>query len=229
MKPTETLARETTPDGEPLVLSRRDGIYLLSVGGMELMTSRAHGSEDALASLACAAIAERKAPRVLLGGLGFGYTLRAALDRLPPKARVVVCEIFPSLVAWNRDILAGLAGRPLEDPRVTAVVADVGTLLDGREPFDAILLDVDNGPEAFTLRSNGRLYTADGLARLSRSLTERGVLAVWSAAADPAFEGRLRRAGFEARTERASARGGAKGRRDAIFLARKLTPRRPLS
>jgi|SRR6185295_4426822 len=221
MKPTEILARERTPDGEELMLSRRDGTYLLSVGGMELMTSRAHGSEDALARLACAAIAERKAPRLLLGGLGFGYTLRAALDRLPAKAEVVVCEVFPSLLAWNRGVLAGLAGRPLADPRVTAVVADVRTLLDGRETFDAILLDVDNGPEAFTLRSNGSLYTADGLARLSRSLKEKGVLAVWSAAADPAFEGRLRRAGFEARTERVTARGGARGRLDAIFLARR--------
>jgi spermidine synthase len=220
VKPTETLAREKTPDGEELVLSRRDGVYLLSVGGMELMTSRAHGSEDALARLACAAIAGRKAPRVLLGGLGFGYTLRAALDRLPAKAEVVVCEVFPSLLAWNRGVLAGLAGRPLEDRRVKAVLADVGTFLDGRERFDAILLDVDNGPEAFTLRSNARLYTVEGLVRLAQSLTAKGVLAVWSAVADPAFEGRLRRAGFEARTERTSSRGGDKGRLDAIFLGR---------
>ena len=221
MKPTETLARETTSDGEELVLSRRDGIYLLSVDGMELMSSRSHGSEDALARLACAAIAGSKAPRVLVGGLGFGYTLRAALDLLPPQARVVVCEVFPALLAWNRGPLAELAGRPLEDPRVRAVRADVRSLLGGGERFDAILLDVDNGPEAFTLRSNESLYTAGGLASLSRSLTEKGVLAIWSAAADPAFESRLRRAGFDACTERASARGGAKGRRDAIFLARR--------
>jgi len=221
VKPTETLARETTSDGEELVLSRRDGIYLLSVDGMELMSSRSHGSEDALARLACAAIAGSKAPRVLVGGLGFGYTLRAALDLLPPQARVVVCEVFPALLAWNRGPLAELAGRPLEDPRVRAVRADVRSLLGGGERFDAILLDVDNGPEAFTLRSNESLYTAGGLASLSRSLTEKGVLAIWSAAADPAFESRLRRAGFDARTERASARGGAKGRRDAIFLARR--------
>lgn len=221
MKPTETLARETTPDGEELVLSRRDGVYLLSVDGMELMTSRAHGSEDALARLALEAIAERGAPRVLVAGLGFGYTLRAALDHLPRRARVVVCEVFPSLVAWNRGPLAELASRPLDDPRVKVVQADVRMLLAGHERFDAILLDVDNGPEAFTLRSNDRLYTAAGLARLSRSLTARGVLAVWSAAADPAFVSRLRRAGFETRTERVSARGGAKGRRDAIFVARR--------
>ena len=221
MKPTETLARERTPDGEELVLSRRDGVYLLSVDGLELMSSRAHGSEDALARLACAAVAERQAPRVLVGGLGFGYTLRATLDHLPAGARVVVCEVFPSLLEWNRGLLAGLAGRPLDDPRVMAVPADVRTLLDGRERFDAILLDVDNGPEAFTLRSNGRLYSAGGLARLSRSLTERGVLAVWSASADPAFESRLRRAGFEARTERVAARAGGRGRRDAIFVARR--------
>ena len=221
MKPTEMLARDRTPDGEELVLSRRDGVYLLSVEGMELMTSRAHGSEDALASLACAAVAKLKAPRVLVGGLGFGYTLRAALGHLPRDARVVVCEVFPSLLEWNRGPLAELAGRPLEDPRVKAVRADVRTLLDGPERFDAILLDVDNGPEAFTLRSNGQLYSADGLGRLWRSLTRGGMLAVWSAVPGPAFEGRLRRAGFEVRTERASARGGGKGRLDTIFLARR--------
>jgi spermidine synthase len=221
MKPTETLARARTSDGEELVLSRRDGVYLLSVDGLELMSSRSHGSEDALARLACAAVAERKAPRVLVAGLGFGYTLRAALDHLPRGAKVVVCEVFPSLLTWNRGPLAKLAGRPLDDPRVRAVRADVGSLLDGRERFDAILLDVDNGPEAFTLRSNDRLYTAGGLARLSRSLTEKGVLAVWSSAADRAFEERLRRAGFEAWSERAAARGGARGRRDTIFLARR--------
>jgi spermidine synthase len=217
VKPTEILARETTPEGDELVLSRRDGTYSLSVGGQELMTSRAHGSEEALARLACEAIAEKRTPRVLVGGLGFGYTLRAALDRLPRGAAVVVCEVFASLLGWNRSLLADLAGRPLEDRRVTAIHADVQTLLDGRQRFDAILLDVDNGPEGFTLRSNDSLYSAEGLARLSRSLTVGGVLAVWSSSASPEFLRRLRKAGFEARTESVPTRSGGK-RRDTIFL-----------
>lgn len=221
MKPTETLARERTPEGDELVLSRRDGVYHLSVAGEELMTSRVHGSEEALARLACAALAEKKAPRVLIGGLGFGYTLRAALEHLPRGARVVVCEVFASLLDWNRGVLADLAGRPLDDRRVRARRADVQDLLDGSERFDAILLDIDNGPHAFTLRSNASLYSQAGLARLWQSLTERGVLAVWSSSPAPEFAGRLRRAGFEPWTERVSARGDARRRNHTIFLARR--------
>jgi spermidine synthase len=220
VKPTVTLARETTPEGEDLVLSRRDGTYSLSVGGQELMTSRVHGSEEALARLACEAMAEKKTPRVLVGGLGFGYTLRAALDRLPRGGAVVVCEVFESLLGWNRGLLADLAGRPLEDRRVTVLQTDVQTLLDGRGRFDAILLDVDNGPQAFTLRSNDSLYTADGLARLSRNLAPRGVLAVWSSSASPEFQRRLRKAGFEAWMESVPPHRGSK-RRDTIFLGRR--------
>jgi spermidine synthase len=220
MKPTEILARERTPEGDELVLSRRDGAYSLSIAGQELMTSRVHGSEEALARLACAAIAEKRTPRVLVGGLGFGYTLRAALDHLPRGAVVVVCEVFASLLSWNRGVLADLAGRPLEDRRVTAVRADVQSLLDGRQRFDAILLDVDNGPQAFTLRSNDSLYTAEGLGRLSRSLTAGGVLAVWSSSPSPEFQRRLRKAGFEAKAESVPTRRGGK-RRDTIFLGRR--------
>jgi len=223
VKPTEVLARERTPEGDELVLSRRDGAYSLSVGGEELMTSRVHGSEEALARLACAAIAEKKTPRVLVGGLGFGYTLRAALDHLPRGAAVTVCEVFASLLGWNRGVLADLAGRPLEDRRVTAVRADVQTLLDShdsRERFDAILLDVDNGPQAFTLRSNDSLYTAEGLGRLSRSLTAGGVLAIWSSSPSPEFQRRLKKAGFEARAENVLTRRGGK-KRDTIFLGRR--------
>jgi len=225
MKPIETLAREKTPEGDELVLTRRDGVYHLIVDGVELMTSLVHGSEEDLARLAAEAIAKKKTPRVLVGGLGFGYTLRAALDHLPPGGRVVVCELFASLLQWNRDLLGGLAGRPLDDRRVEVVLADVRIYLDGRERFDAILLDVDNGPEALTLRSNGGLYTEAGLERLSRSLTDGGVVAFWSSSPSPAFERRLRRAGFEAWTERVPARGGGKGKNHAIFLARQARRR----
>jgi spermidine synthase len=225
MKPIETLAREKTPEGDELVLTRRDGVYHLIVDGVELMTSLVHGSEEDLARLAAAAIAKKKTPRVLVGGLGFGYTLRAALDHLPPGGKVVVCELFASLLEWNRRLLGGLAGRPLDDRRVEVVLADVRLYLDGRERFDAILLDVDNGPEALTLRSNGGLYTEEGLDRLSQSLTDGGVVAFWSSSPSPAFERRLRRAGFEAWTERVPARGGGKGKNHAIFLARQARRR----
>jgi spermidine synthase len=225
MKPIETLAREKTPEGDELVLTRRDGVYHLIVDGVELMTSLVHGSEEDLARLAAEAIAKKKTPRVLVGGLGFGYTLRAALDHLPPGGRVVVCELFASLLQWNRDLLGELAGHPLDDRRVEIVLADVRLYLDGRERFDAILLDVDNGPEALTLRSNGGLYTEEGLDRLSQSLTDGGVVAFWSSSPSPAFERRLRRAGFEAWTERVPARGGGKGKNHAIFLARQARRR----
>jgi len=222
VKPFEILGREKTPEGDELILARRGGIYHLTIEGEELMTSRAHGSEQALARLACEALGDRKAPRVLVSGLGFGYTLRAALDRLPKNARVVVCEVFASLIEWHRGELGDLAGRPLEDRRVKAVRADVRTLFDGREVFDAILLDVDNGPEAFTLRSNEHLYSPEGIARLGRRLEPGGILAVWSSSSAPKFQDRLRRAGFEAWTKRVSPRDGAGRRSHTIFLARRL-------
>jgi len=222
MKPTETLAREKLPDGSELILTRRDGTFRLSLDGQELMASRQFESEWQLAQLACAEIADRPAPRVLVGGLGFGYTLRAALDHLPKAASVVVCELFAFLIEAHRDKAAGvgdLAGRPLEDPRVTAVEGDVRTLLGRPERFDAILLDVDNGPWAFTLPSNEHLYSANGLDRLRRSLTPGGVLAIWSAEPSPEFARRMERAGFKVRTERVAARQGSL-RRHSIFLGR---------
>jgi spermidine synthase len=220
MKPTEVLARETTPEGDALVLTRRDGVFRLTVDGQELMSSRAHGSEDALARLACEGLKQKKDPRVLVGGLGFGYTLRATLGHLPPKATVVVCEFFACLLEWNRTLLADLAGRPLADKRVKTVRGDVWDCLGGPERFDAILLDVDNGPEAFTLLSNNRLYTREGLERIAASLNPGGVLAVWSAGPSPVFQARLRKAGFEGRTVRVPIRENTTGKGNAIFVAK---------
>ena len=222
MKPTETLSREKLPDGSELILTRRDGVFRLSLDGQELMASRQFESEWQLAQLACAEIADRRAPRVLVGGLGFGYTLRAALDHLPKTATVVVCELFAFLIEAHRDPAVGvgdLAGRPLEDPRVTAVQNDVRALLGRPDRFDAILLDVDNGPWAFTLPSNEHLYSANGLDRLRQSLTPGGVLAIWSAEPSPEFAERMSRAGFKVRTERVAARPGTR-RRHSIFLGR---------
>lgn len=222
MKPTEILARERTADGEEMTLTARDGVYYLNLGGEVLMSSRAHGSERALATLACVPVAGRTGPgrpRVVIGGLGFGYTLRAALDCLPRAADVIVVEISAMVLEANRGVLADLAGRPLDDPRVRVVHGDVVAAF-GKERYDAILLDVDNGPRAFTLARNGRLYSASGLALLARSLEPEGVLAVWSEAPDDGFRRRLEAAGFEVSVE--SARGhGKRGVRHTIFLARR--------
>ncbi len=222
MKPTETLARATAPDGAELILTRRDGVYRLSLDGQELMASRQFESERELARLAIAEIGGRPAPRVLIGGLGFGYTLRAALDRLPVRASVVVAEWFEFLIEIHRrdEGVAALASRPLEDPRVSVFRGDVRDRLEGGPTYDAILLDVDNGPWAFTLRQNERLYSAAGLDQMRRCLLPGGVVAVWSAEPAPEFAHRMERAGFSVRTESVAPRVG-KRRRHSIFLGRK--------
>ncbi len=225
MKPVETIAESRTQDGRPLVLYHRDGVFQIRVDGMELMSSRAHGSEAALAELTRDALAGVAAPRVLIGGLGMGFTLRAALDCFPPRATLTVAEVFEEVVAWNRGPLAHLAGRPLDDRRVRLRQADVARVLD-EGPFDAVLLDVDNGPQAFTLEANARLYQARGIARLRRSLRDRGVLSLWSAGDEPAFERALGRGGFRVRRVRVPARGRGGGPRHTIYLARKAEARR---
>ncbi len=223
MQPTEILARERTADGEELTLTRRDGVYALNLAGGELMSSRTHDSESALARVACAEIRGLRRPRVLVGGLGFGYTLRAALDALPAEAEVVVVELFELVLQANRGAVGDLAGRPLADRRVSVRMGDVGEAL-AKEPFDAILLDVDNGPEAFTVAANSDLYSASGIARLAASLSSGGVLAVWSNApgsACTAFARRLESAGFAVWVERMRAREGGRGARHAVIVGRR--------
>ncbi|MEN8261588.1 MAG: hypothetical protein ABFS02_13635, partial [Pseudomonadota bacterium] len=164
MKPQHTLGQASTPDGGEIVLYERDGAYFIRVNGLELMTSRAHGSEEDLARLALAKL-KRKKPKVLVGGLGMGFTLRAVLDAVPMSAKVMVAEILPAVIAWNRKELAHLAGSPLEDPRVAVVERDVAEIIAaGPSAFDAVLLDVDNGPAALTVAENERLYGPSGLA-----------------------------------------------------------------
>jgi spermidine synthase len=212
-----------TADGRELVLSRQGDVFHIHVDRYELMASRAHGSEEELARLAIAALpAATLAPRILVGGLGMGFTLRAALDALADRsaATVEVAEVFPAVVAWNRGQLATLAREPLADPRVTVVEADVGDVVAGaRARYDAILLDVDNGPEALTLDSNRRLYSPAGLRALRAALTGEGVLAVWSTDDDPRFAHRLGETGFEVTTHRVRARAG-RGARHVVFVAR---------
>lgn len=220
MKPLERLGETRAPDGTPLALTKRDDEYMILASGKPLMTSRMHGSEDALATLGCRGVPAR-APHVLIGGLGMGFTLRAALDLLPKDARVVVAELVPAVVEWNRGPLGPLAGHPLDDPRVRIDLRDVGDVIrSSAAAFDAILLDVDNGPDAFTLAGNASLYGDAGVAAVRRALRPGGALAVWATEEDRRFVQRLRRAGFEASAERVRARAERGRSRHVIFLAR---------
>lgn len=220
MKPWQVLGRARTPDGTELVLSHHPGSgYLITANGEGLMSSRLHGSEQALASLGCARARSRPRPRVLVGGLGMGFTLRAVLDVLPADADVRVSELVPEVVEWNRGALGAITQYPLTDPRVRVDVGDVGDVLrTNPATFDAVLLDVDNGPTAMTDASNTRLYAMRGLVCARESLRLGGVLAVWSAAGDRAFERRLRAAGFSVRAETARSRHTS-GTRHVVWVA----------
>ena len=220
MKPWELLGQTRAPDGADLSLTLRSGEYVILANGKSLMSSRMHGSEEALATFACARIRDREAPRVLVGGLGMGFTLRATLDHLPDDAAVVVAELIPAVVEWNRGPLGPLADHPLKDRRVQVVPGDVAvTLRASPRAFDAILLDVDNGPSAFATSGNAALYGDAGLAAARDALTDGGVLAVWSAREDRKFEQRLKYAGFRVQVERVRARLKKGGPRHTIFLA----------
>ncbi|QKT04550.1 spermidine synthase [Ectothiorhodospiraceae bacterium 2226] len=205
--------------GPPLRLYRRGAEFSIKVGRIELMSSRVHGSEEALAQLACARLADPARAHVLVGGLGMGYTLAAALRLLGPAAHVTVAERAPAVVAWNRGPLAELAGRPLADPRVAVHEGDVAEALRPSERYDAILLDVDNGPEALSHADNQWLYGAAGLAAARAALRPAGVLAVWSVSPDTGFTRRLRQAGFAVEECPVRARGGRRGARHWIWLA----------
>ncbi len=221
MIPWQLLDSAPVPgEGGELRLYRRGGEFSIRVDGAELMNSRVHGSEDALAKLACARIASLPAPRVLIGGLGMGYTLAAALNRLGTESRVEVAELVPAVVAWNRGALAELAGRPLADGRVTVRECDVAEMLRTEQrAYDAILLDVDNGPRGLTRKGNDRLYTRSGLAAISAALRPGGVFALWSASPERAFGELLRNAGFAVDEERIRARGPRGGGYHTIWIA----------
>lgn len=221
MKPWALLGEANTPDGETLTLMRQDREFVILASGKPLMSSRMHGSEEALASFGCSHLSKADAPRVLVGGLGMGFTLAATLSTLPATATVVVAELVAGVVEWNHGALGACAGRPLADPRVEVVVGDVlQTLESGQCAFDAVLLDVDNGPDAFTSARNAALYSDRGLASIRSALKAGGVLAVWSAWEDRKFEQRLRAGGFEVRVERVRARLKKGGPRHTIFVAK---------
>lgn len=219
MNPWNLLGKTTTPGGDEMALMHRPGEHLILAGGKPLMSSRMHGSEEALAEVACRHARTLEAPTVLVGGLGMGFTLRATLDVLPPAATVVVAELVAGVVDWNRGPLGPLAGHPLKDRRVVVEVTPVEHLLRATKArFDAVLLDVDNGPSAFTTLGNEWLYGDAGLAATKRALTVGGTLAVWSAHEDRRFEQRLKYAGFTVSVQRVRARLKQGGPRHVIFV-----------
>ena len=226
MKPWETIEKALAPDGTEMVLAHRDGEWVVRYGGKVLMSSRQHGSEDALADLALKRARQRRA--VLVGGLGLGFTARAALDRIPVDAKVVVAELTPALLDWNRRLVGKLAGRPLDDPRCHIHIGDcVQRIKEAKGAYDAILLDIDNGPASMVHETNHRLYGPAGIAACREALKDGGCLAVWSAHHDEKYLARLQRSGFEAETRIVPARGEAGGLKHVIFLAVKRDSERP--
>jgi spermidine synthase len=217
--PWELLDAAAIPGGGALRLKRRGAEFSIMLGDNELMNSRLSGSEQALATLSCARLGDRPAPRVLIGGLGMGFTLRAALEVLGARAEITVAELVPAVVAWARGPMAALHGESLDDARVTVEVADVAALIKAaRENWDAILLDVDNGPDGLTKSGNDGLYSRAGLLAARDALRPGGVLAVWSAHPDQAFALALRSAGFSVEEVKVRA-NGRKGARHIIWIA----------
>ena len=200
-------------------LMRRGDEFSILVGRIELMNNRLRGSEQALATLTCARLRDRPRAKILIGGLGMGFTLGAALEALGPGAWVVVSELIPAVTAWARGPLAHLFEGNLDDPRVELRVEDVNRAIQsGPAQYDAILLDVDNGPEGLTSKSNDRLYDVQGLRRARFALRPRGILAVWSGSPDRKFKARLQHCGFDVEEQRVHANGRS-GRRHVLWLA----------
>lgn len=218
MVPRELIDSADVPGGGELKLFRRGGDWSIMLGGNELMSSRVRGSEEALATLALARVARTDA-KVLIGGLGMGFTLRAALTVLGAAAEVTVAELVPAVIDWARGPMAAVHGGSLEDSRVSVIEGDVGPLIRAQDAaFDAILLDVDNGPDGLTRGGNNGLYSARGLAAARAALRPGGVLAIWSAGADAAFARRLRD-GFSVEELVVRSGAGGKGARHIIWLA----------
>ena len=208
--------------GGELRLLQRNDEFTIKIAGIpgDLMNSRMHGSEDALATLACKRIAGRPQPKVLVGGLGMGFTLAAALGALGKSAEVTVAELIPEVVEWNRGALGAVANYPVNDNRTRVHVGDVGQFMKrNKGEFDAILLDVDNGPEGLTRKDNNWLYSPAGLAVAKDALRPKGVVAYWSAGPEPAFDKRLKKAGFTVKTETVRAHQAGKGAKHTIWLA----------
>ena len=223
MKPWTLLSESLTPEGQPLTLHRRNGIYLIRVRGQDLMGSRDHGSEEDMAKVA--RTPRRPGAEVMVGGLGMGFTARAVLNELRADGKVLVVELSETVVEWNRHLLGGLADKPLEDPRLTLQIADVYDVIaqnPGR--FDSILLDVDNGPIAMTQWANRDLYTINGLKYARRALRPGGSLVVWSVHGSASFERRMELAGFAVEVYKVRPRDRYGGPRHTLFVGRTPPP-----
>lgn len=222
MTPRELLGTAQVPGGQLLSLYRRGRDFMIVLDRNELMSSRMSGSEEALANLTIDRLGGRTAPHLLIGGYGMGFTLRAALARLGVDARVTVAELVPEIIDWARGPMAELMAGCLDDPRVTLAMGDVAdAIANGTGRYDAILLDVDNGPDGLVRDANDRLYSARGLQVAKAALRPGGVLAVWSAGADAAFTRRLHEAGFAVDEVKVRARSNGKGPQHVIWFARK--------
>lgn len=221
MKPTVKIATTRTPDGGEMELFQHDRDFTIKINDQDLMSSRQHESELELARLGCAHLVGSKAPSVLIGGLGLGYTLRQVLDMLNPHAKVVVSELLSTVVEWNREFLGELNGQPLEDKRVDLKTGDiVGLILRSKNRFDAILLDVDNGPTAMTSSENSRLYSYEGIMACRHALRKQGCLAVWSAEPSKKFERLLvGGCGLHVRRFRVPAYKGSKSQSRFVWVA----------
>jgi spermidine synthase len=220
VKKWTTVDRAQAPDGKTISLEEHDGSYAIRVDGIPLMSTRQHASEEKLAELACAHVRATRGARILIGGLGFGFTLKAALESLAPDATVAMAEILGAVIAWNRDPALPLAAKWLADPRVTVLQQDVGELIrESRGSFDSIILDVDNGPAALSTGGNVQLYEPAGLRRVRAALRPGGCMALWSVAPDPAFERRMAQAGFAVELQRCRSHGNS-GRWHTLFVGR---------
>ncbi|MEP6869174.1 MAG: spermidine synthase [Novosphingobium sp.] len=219
----ELIGTAMVPGGEELRLFRHGRDHIIVLDRNELMNTRMSGSEEALAVMSIDRLGARKSPHLLIGGYGMGFTLRAALGALGPEAHLTVAEIVPEIIEWARGPMAELTAGCLDDRRVVLVEDDVSWLIDGaEEAYDAILLDVDNGPDGLTREANDRLYSKKGLRLAKAALRPGGVLAVWSAAPDPRFAERLRNAGFAVDEVRVRARSNGKGGHHLIWFAKKI-------
>ncbi|WP_242147477.1 spermidine synthase [Sphingomonas sp. BAUL-RG-20F-R05-02] len=222
MVPRVLIDTAQVPGGGEMRLVQRGPDFFIMLGTEELMSSRMSGSEEALATMACERVSAQ-APHFLIGGYGMGFTLRAALAQLGAKAQVSVAELVPQVVEWARGPMAAFTGDSLADPRVAIIEDDVGAVIaDGRGTYDAILLDVDNGPDGLTRRGNDRLYSPRGLEAARAALRPGGVLAIWSAAPDVKFARRLRETDMAVDEVTIRARASGKGARHVIWFAKKV-------